>query len=147
MNLNLIMQPPGIFTMPRCSRGSHLFQDSLGIHYKQGIPVCSRVSKGVLLKVFQGVQSCPKFVSQGVRWYFKVFQGSPRWTKVVQGVQRCSKVSKVSLIEGRGSWIPGAVKSHHQMPSIPANYFIFLSTLLYSTNAADWTNYPEADLH
>ena len=55
--------------------------------------------------------------------------------------------TKVSLIEGRRSWIPAAVKSHHQMLGIPANYFIFLSTLLYSTNAADWTNYPEAELH
>ena len=37
--------------------------------------------------------------------------------------------TKVSLIEGRRSWIPAAVKSHHQMLGIPANYFIFLSTL------------------
>ena len=36
--------------------------------------------------------------------------------------------TKVSLIEGRRSWIPSAVKSHHQMLGIPANYFIFLST-------------------
>ena len=59
--------------------------------------------------------------------------------------------TKVSLIEGRRSWIPAAVKSHHQMLGIPANYFIFLSTLCCSThcgaNVSFWTNYPEAALH